>query len=167
MLSISKPIIGAGQGEYYLTLAATDDYYLESEGEPPGFWLGAGAEAMGLQGTLVPDHFRQLLRGRSSDGKKLVHNADSKKRRAAWDLTWSVPKSVSVAWSQADDNTRATIEACVRQAARAGIAYLESLGVVSRRGEDGVLREKCRLIFAAFEHSTSRAQDPQLHVHTI
>ena len=24
-----------------------------------------------------------------------------------------------------------------------------------------------RLLFAAFEHSTSRAQDPQLHIHTI
>jgi Ti-type conjugative transfer relaxase TraA len=72
-----------------------------------------------------------------------------------------------VAWSQADPKTRQIIEQCVREAMRAGIAYLEGLGVVSRRGENGVLREKSKLLFAAFEHSTSRAQDPQLHIHTI
>src|SRR5262249_20622158 len=32
---------------------------------------------------------------------------------------------------------------------------------------DGVVRERARLILAGFEHSTSRAQDPQLHIHTI
>ncbi len=168
MLSVSKAIKSAGQGEYYLRLAATDDYYLDSKGEPPGYWLGRGAEALGLCGTFDPDDFRHLLRGRSLDGqRKLVHNAGSINRRAGWDLTWSVPKSVSVAWSQADPLTRARIEACLRRAVQAGVAYLESLDVVSRRGENGVVRESARLIFAAFEHSTSRAQDPQLHVHTI
>ncbi|MCI0534448.1 MAG: relaxase domain-containing protein [Verrucomicrobiales bacterium] len=168
MLSVSKAIKSAGQGEYYLSLAATDDYYLGDGGEPPGFWLGRGAEALGLRGTLAADDFRHLLQGRSPDGQqKLVHNADSANRRAGWDLTWSVPKSVSVAWSQADPLTRAQIEACLRRAVHAGVGYLESLGVVSRRGEDGVVRESARLVFAGFEHSTSRAQDPQLHVHTI
>jgi hypothetical protein len=132
MLSVSKAIKSAGQGEYYLSLAATDDYYLGDGGEPPGFWLGRGAEALGLRGTLDADDFRHLLRGRSPDGQqKIVHNADSANRRAGWDLTWSVPKSVSVAWSQADPLTRAQIEACLRRAVHAGVGYLESLGVVS------------------------------------
>ncbi len=39
--------------------------------------------------------------------------------------------------------------------------------MVSRQGENGVLKSKASLIFAAFPHSTSRAQDPQLHIHTI
>lgn len=166
MLSISKSIKGAGQGEYYLNLAATDDYYLETDREAPGFWLGEGARLLGLQGLLKPDDFRHLLRGYSPDGTvSLVRNITSR-RRAGWDLTWSAPKSVSVAWSQAEPETRMEFEAAMRCAAALGVAYLEGVGVVSRQGENGVLKSKASLVFAAFPHSTSRAQDPQLHIHT-
>ena len=165
MLTISKAI-KAGQGEYYLSLAGVDDYYTAGS-EPPGYWLGSGAGALGLAGEVDKEQFRHLLRGLSPDGdRKLVRNADSE-RRAGWDLTWSAPKSVSVAWSQADPETRERIEQCLRRAVAAGVAYLEPIGGISRRGEDGRLHEAARLVFAAFLHSTSRAQDPQLHLHTI
>ena len=165
MLSISKAI-KAGGGEYYLSLAGSDDYYLKGT-EPPGFWLGTGAAALGLSGEVQPDSFRNLLKGFSPDGeRKLVKNADSE-RRAGFDLTWSVPKSVSVAWSQADPEVRSRIEGCVRQAVATGLNYLEEVAGVSRRGADGHRHEHAKLVFACFEHSTSRAQDPQLHVHSI
>ena len=74
MLSISEPI-RAGNGEYYLSLAATDDYYLKGDQEPPGFWLGNGAAELGLVGKLEPEAFRNLLRGLSPDGEsELVKN---------------------------------------------------------------------------------------------
>ena len=165
MLTISKAI-KAGQGEYYLSLAGADDYYTSGD-EPPGYWLGKGATALNLEGELQKEQFRHLLRGLSPDGaRKLVRNVDAE-RRAGWDLTWSAPKSVSVAWSQADRITRAEFEACVRRAVAAGISYLEAVGGVSRRGEDGHIHEIAQLVLAAFLHSTSRAQDPQLHIHTI
>jgi conjugative relaxase-like TrwC/TraI family protein len=165
LLSVSKPI-KAGQGEYYLRLSTADDYYLSGM-EPKGFWLGEGAESLGLSGEVKDDQFRNLLRGLSPEGeRKLVKNADLE-RRAGWDLTWSVPKSVSVLWSQADPIVRAKIEACVRNSVKAGVAYLEEVAGFTRRGEDGWIREKGKLSFAAFEHSTSRAQDPQLHIHTV
>jgi len=165
MLTISKAI-KAGQGEYYLSLAGVDDYYTAG-GEPPGYWLGCGAQALGLEGEVNKDQFRHLLRGLSPDGqRKLVRNADHE-RRAGWDLTWSAPKSVSVAWSQADPATRERIEHCLRIAVMAGVAYLEKVGGISRRGEDGRIHEAATLLLAAFLHSTSRAQDPQLHIHTI
>jgi hypothetical protein len=47
------------------------------------------------------------------------------------------------------------------------VAYLEAVAGISRRGEDGRSHEAARLVQAAFLHSTSRAQDPQLHLHTI
>ncbi|MCI0538825.1 MAG: relaxase domain-containing protein [Verrucomicrobiales bacterium] len=165
MLSVSKAI-KAGQGEYYLSLAKTDDYYLGGT-EPPGFWLSEGAKEIGLSGQVQDEQFRNLLRGFSPDGqRKLVRNADAE-RRAGWDLTWSVPKSVSVSWSQAEPEMRKKIEACVRRAVSCGVDYLEAVAGISRRGEDGYIHEKAMLIFAAFEHSTSRALDPQLHIHTI
>ena len=166
LLSISKPFKGAGKADYYLNLAQ-EDYYLAGK-EPPGFWLGEAAAELGLSGPVLGDDFRNLLGGFSADrSTPLVHNAGSLKRRSGWDLTWSVPKSVSVAWSQATPQVRAAIEHEVRQAVRRAIKYLEGVGVVSRRGIDGVVRETAKLVFAAFEHSTSRAQDPQLHVHII
>lgn len=166
MLSISKAFRGAGQGEYYLNLSR-EDYYL-SGGEPPGRWMGSGARALGLSGAVAPQVFRNLLQGYSEDGTtRLVHNAGSEKRRGGWDLTWSVPKSVSVAWSQAEASVRKEIEAAVESAVEAALHYLETIGVASRRGTDGVIKEPARLVFAAFQHSTSRAQDPQLHIHTV
>ena len=120
MLTISKAI-KAGQGEYYLSLAGVDDYYTAGS-EPPGYWLGSGAGALGLAGEVDKEQFRHLLRGLSPDGdRKLVRNADSE-RRAGWDLTWSAPKSVSVAWSQADPETRERIEQCLRGPRRLGAA---------------------------------------------
>ena len=166
MLSISKPFKGAGRADYYLNLAQ-EDYYLSGK-EPPGFWLGEAAPLFGLLGLVKGDDFRYLLSGFGPTGEsRLVHNAGSPKRRSGWDLTWSVPKSVSVAWSQAEASVRSVIEREVRAAVRRGISYLEGVGAVTRRGTDGVIHEPAKLLFAAFEHSTSRALDPQLHIHTI
>ncbi len=166
MLSISKPFKGAGRADYYLNLAR-EDYYLDGM-EPPGFWLGEAAALLGLSGTVQGDDFRNVLAGFSPNrDTRLVHNAGSPNRRSGWDLTWSVPKSVSVVWSQATPEVRAEIERAARESVRQAIAYLASVGVVSRRGTDGVIHEQARLLFAAFEHSTSRAQDPQLHLHTV
>ena len=67
MLSISKPIRGADHGEYYLSLASMDDYYLDGR-EPPGFWLGEGARALGLSDCFRKTQFRNLFRGLSPDG---------------------------------------------------------------------------------------------------
>lgn len=166
MLSISKPFKGAGRADYYINLAQ-EDYYTEGL-EPPGFWIGAAKEHFGLGDDVDPADFRQLLEGyHPRTGRALVHNAGSAKRRSGWDLTWSPPKSVSVAWSQATPEVRGQIERAMRESVRRAIAYLETVGVVSRRGADGVIQEKAKLVFAAYEHSTSRALDPQLHIHTI
>ena len=166
MLSISEPI-RAGNGEYYLTLAATDDYYLKNEQEPPGFWSGEGARLLGVCGQVQPDEFRNLLRGFSPDGERqLVKNPNSS-RRAGWDATWSVPKSVSVAWSQGTPEVRAKIEEALRHALERAIKHVETLDIVSRTGPKGIIRNKAKLLFAVFPHSVSRQGEPQLHLHSI
>ncbi len=54
MLSIGK--LGAGQHSYYLDKVAegAEDYY-SGEGEAEGYWLGDGAEHLGLDGKVEPD----------------------------------------------------------------------------------------------------------------
>lgn len=100
MLSIK--LIGSSKQEvgYYADLG--EDYYVDG-GEPPGTWWGTGAKELGLSGKVDAKTFRNILQGYSADGKKrLVQNAGKRERRAAFDLTFTVPKSVSIARVAAD-----------------------------------------------------------------
>ena len=84
MLSI-KPIGSSSQEvSYYASLGADVNYYVAGE-EPPGEWWGSGARALGLDGTVDPVVFRNLLEGFRADGEeKLVQNAGRGDRRAAF-----------------------------------------------------------------------------------
>jgi len=157
---------GSGKANYYLDLAR-EDYYLEG-GEPPGKWVGQGAEAMGLSGKVNKEELSRLLNGRSPDGtKKLVQNADQRDRQSGWDLTFSAPKSVSVAWAAAPPQIRGKIKDIQQRAAESALEYLQAVAGVTRRGKEGIDAERARLIIATFEHGTSRAQDPDLHTHAL
>ncbi|HZJ26639.1 MAG TPA: relaxase domain-containing protein, partial [Acidimicrobiia bacterium] len=93
MLSIGK--LAPGQESYYLGAVAhgAEDYYLGGA-EVPGYWIGAGAEDLGLDGPVTDDDFVALLGGRSPrDGSPLGR---PNRRIPALDLTFSAPKSVSV-----------------------------------------------------------------------
>ena len=51
---------------------------------------------------------------------------------------------------------------------QAALAYLEDEACVTRRGRNGVHREHAAgFVAAAYQHRTSRAQDPHLHTHVI
>lgn len=166
MLSISNPIRGTGAMSYYLGLPA-EDYYLDS-GEPPGFWHGNGARELGLSGAVNKEKLRNLFGGFSPDGKTaLVQNAGKQDRVSGWDLTFSAPKSVSVAWSLAAPDVRERIEAAHRQVVEKVLSYLEDESGLTRRGKGGKHFQNIGLLAAAFQHGTSRALDPQLHTHAL
>ena len=155
------------RGAAYYAALCGDDYY-HAGMEPPGVWIGEGCKDFGLSGEVKKDEFIHLLDGFSPDGKeKLVQNAGKRNRQAGIDITFSAPKSVSVLWSQADEKTRAIIEACHERAVREALRYLEFVGGLSRVGKDGAELERVSLLFAAYQHGTSRAQDPQLHTHCV
>lgn len=165
MLSISK----AGGG-YYANLAA-DDYYTEG-GEPPGRWYGRGAKLFGLSGKVDREQFLTLCDGFTLDGKKLVQNAGNDNHIAAHDLTFSAPKSVSTLWALGDEGTRREIQKAVWNAAKKGCDYIQDEAAFARRGDKANARdltdiEGALLTLALFEHGTSRAQDPQLHIHAV
>ena len=162
---LSIGAMGGGQGEYYIGLGR-EDYFLNG-GEPPGKWFGRGAEDLHLTGIVDANAFRNLLEGRSPEGRPLIQNAGEKDHQPGWDLTFSAPKSVSVIWSQADSQTRKEIQSCHEAAVKKAIEYLEGAAGFTRRGKGGVTVEQAKLIIAAFEHGTSRLQDPQLHTHAL
>jgi len=166
MLSISNPLKGADAGKYYLELAR-DDYYLGA-GEAPGRWYGQGASLLRLPAEVKGRHFLNLLAGCSPDGKlALVQNARKPERQSGWDLTFSAPKSVSVLWAMAPPELRQQIEAIHKHAVQTALSHLEATCALTRRGQGGQTVESAAVLFATFQHRTSRAQDPQLHTHAV
>jgi len=165
--------------------------YYAVEGTPPGRFLGAGlaslANGAGIEpNTEVTEEALWRMLGMLQDpvtGEPLgqiprthpttVINRFGRTRKtpktvAGFDLTFSAPKSVSVAWALADDATRARIYAAHRRALEAVIEYGESQVFATRLGKGGVVQEDIRGIVAtAFDHWDSRSGDPQLHTHVV
>jgi conjugative relaxase-like TrwC/TraI family protein len=189
MLSVAK--LTPGQESYYerSVAAGLDDYYA-GRGESPGIWTGRGAAELGLEGVVQDGQLGTLIRGRHpvGDGELRRHpkqrtitveriDPDSGERRAVqkklrpvagFDLVFSVPKSVSLLHALGDEGTRRAIGDAHLAAWQAALAYLEDEACVTRRGKNGVLREHAGgFVAAAYQHRTSRAQDPHLHTHVI
>ncbi|MBV1932030.1 MAG: relaxase domain-containing protein [Porticoccaceae bacterium] len=151
--------------DYYADLAR-EDYYI-SGGEPAGQWAGLGARLLGLQGQVDTNDFRSVFRGYAPDGTALCENPGDD-HRAGWDLTFSAPKSLSVLWARSDADLRQLIQAGQLKSVQQALCFMERHAAVTRRGHGGHEQEPVTgLIASLFEHSTSRAQDPQLHTHCL
>lgn len=164
MLSVAALAGGPG---YYLELTSLN-YYAEG-GEPLPLWHGTVARELGLSGVAERRHVYRLSAGfdHETGAGRLVRNAGKESRNPGHDLTFSCPKSVSLAWALGDDELRKAIEKVQLSAVRQALDYLEDKAGFSRVGTDGQRLVKCPLLFALFEHGTSRALDPQLHTHAL
>lgn len=167
MLSLAA--MSSGQASYYLDLAQ-EDYYLKG-GEPEGLWYGEGATRLGLIGFVKDEQLYNLFKGYDPEGARplvqLQRKDDHALHRPGWDLTFSAPKSVSVLWSQASPDNQRLIQLAHLTAVQAAIDYLQDTAAFSRVGRQGRNVEQAHLVTALFEHSTSRALDPQLHTHAL
>ena len=104
-----------------------DDYYSEW-GERPGIWWGGGAELLGLEGYAAPGSIVSLIEGRDPASGELLRRPTSsalvtrrvfdpasggvverqveQKRVGGWDFAFSAPKSISLALTFGDTETR-------------------------------------------------------------
>ncbi|HCE3704266.1 TPA: relaxase domain-containing protein [Vibrio parahaemolyticus] len=153
--------------DYYSNLAE-EDYYVDG-GEPPGVWNGLGAQQLSLQDKLVSkSDYQNLMNGYSPTGKPLVQNAGSDKRRNAWDLCLSAPKSVSLLWARGNEEMRQKIQNAQKLAVRASIDFIERNAAVTRRDKaGGRIESTAGLVVASFDHCTSRDLDFQIHTHNL
>lgn len=159
MLSLAK--LGRGSEAYYLDAVAhgAEDYYV-GRGEAPGFWAGRGSELLGLDGEVAADALRSVLAGKAPDGSML---GAANRTVPGFDLTFSVPKSVSVLAALRPEISEQIVDAC-----EVAVAWLEDNACFSRRGHNGVEHvDGDGFIAAAFRHRTSRMGDPQLHWHVL
>lgn len=149
--------------------AAMEGYYQNSK-DPAGVWQGAGLAALGLtSGAQVTDKaFAAVTRGYSADGSDIGMQGAGDKHRAGWDLTFSAPKSVSIAAAAADADMQAKIINAHNVAVSAALKFIEEKAAYCRRGKSGEEHEKIAgLAFAAYQHLDSRESDPQLHTHAL
>src|SRR5215218_7375406 len=189
MLSVSK--LSPGQEAYYECSVADgiDDYYA-GRGESPGVWVGRGAAELELEGVVGEGELGRLISGRHPLTSAVLRSHPPRKqitveridpatgeRRleqktlspvAGYDLVFSPPKSVSLLHALGSEDVRHTVNQAHLAAWQAALAYLEQRACVTRRGKNGVMRERgSGFVAAAYQHRTSRAQDPHLHTHVI
>ena len=161
------------------TLASTPltRYYAES-GTPPGRFLGAGLAGLNdgagvAAGSQVSEEALFRLLGMIADpvtGQPLGRcvSLTSAGVVAGFDLTFSVPKSVSALWALADVDTQSVIYRAHQDAIATAIGWAEQHVFFTRRGAGGAIQDTVRGVVAAgFDHWDSRAGDPHLHTHVV
>ena len=182
MVTISKAL-SAGQAQSYHKLEFTSETqsYYKQDGAVEGQWQGRLAEKFGLTGPVDAAEFARLSEGKhpTTEAPLVRHreaqeytNADGTttkavEHRAAWDATFSAPKSVSLtALVGGDDRVREAHGAAVTTA----LAELERY-TQARIGGNHAAETTGKFIAAKFEHDTARPVDgyaaPQLHTHAV
>ncbi len=164
---VASPFQGAS---YY----ERDGYYAKDDPEhhAASAWAGRGASDLGLEGPVDPDVFKEILAGVVPDGtgtrlgRKM---GDGEFRhRPGRDLTFSAPKSVSLAALVGGDervteaHDRAVMKALdwfERNAAETRMKDPETGRMVRTANQ--------KIVIATFRHDTSRNLDPALHTHSV
>lgn len=164
MLSTSIIKNSSDAGHYY---TAKDNYYTVEEGIEQSEWFGRGTEKLNLKGTIDPELFGSLLKGILPTGEMIGKKIDDKiTHRAGWDLTFSAPKSVSIMALLGGDKRLLTAH---RHAVSVALSEIERGCSESRIKVQGnvTFQHTKNMIAALFHHDLSRAEDPQLHTHSV
>jgi conjugative relaxase-like TrwC/TraI family protein len=172
MLSVGKVGMSAAQQLYYEERVAQgrEDYYA-GRGEAPGRWVGEGARELGLSGELDAEQLKAMMDGLDPATGETLARRGGRASTAAFDMTFSAPKSVSVLFAVGDEQlSRALVEAH-EEAVDAAVSYMEREACRVRRGsarQGSICSERAGgFVAAAYRHRMSRAQDPQLHTHVV
>lgn len=159
-------------------------YYMKA-GTPEGRWIGNGLKGINkTEGDAVtetdaravfdlaahPDTGTPL--GRPHGQPTVVENKNgpptTRHAVVGFDLTFSVPKSVSVLWALSPRSTQGRILRTHHEAVASTLAWLEENVIHTRAGRNGVAHLGTRgAIAASFDHWESRTGDPQLHTHLV
>lgn len=159
-------------------------YYMKA-GTPEGRWIGSGLKGINRTAAepvsetdakavfdlaVHPDTGGPL--GRPHSHPTAVDNGTGlptiRHAVVGFDLTFSVPKSVSVLWALSPRSTQDRILRTHHDAVEQTLAWLEENVIHTRAGRNGVAHlGTMGAITAAFDHWESRTGDPQLHTHLV
>mgnify|MGYP001795467699 CR=1 FL=1 len=164
MLSLYALSTASGAAGYY----SKDDYYAEAgSARETSEWHGGGAKNLGLEGVVEAQPFENVLAGDLPDGQSVKKETkDGPVHQPGLDLTFSAPKSLSLlALVSGDDRIREVYKESVKKT----LDWAEKNLVSTRMMVDGKIQNVGgqKMIAALFEHHTSRAADPNLHIHAV
>ena len=168
------------EGGYYLRKGddETDLRAKQEEHRNGSAWHGQGAEALGLEpGKRVSaGTFEKLLQGHVvGTNTRLGRLRDGQhEHRPGFDITFSAPKSVSLAALLPTEKHPRGDRAVLRahdEAVRATLDWIEAT-MLETRGWDPATRRRPRvkapsMVASLFRHIASRNLDPQLHTHAV
>jgi conjugative relaxase-like TrwC/TraI family protein len=181
-LTISKSL-SAGQARTYHAreFSSEKQNYWSRDQQGHSEWQGRLAHEWGLHGIVRAEEFARLSEGRhpESDAQLVKHQPaktydnrygkqiTSSEHRAAWDATFSAPKSVSLtALVGGDERVREAHRESVRVALHEVERYTQA-----RIGNIHAPETTGKFLAATFEHDTARPVDgyaaPQLHTHAV
>ena len=150
MLSIAN-VKAVQAANYY----ERDDYYIRSLDEQDR-WQGQLRTHYSNQEYVTPDDFNRALHTMPNPG------------RAAFDLTFSAPKSVSIVMTLTAESKADMLQAH-SQAVKETLKEIEANEIEARITQYGVTQrvKTGNLAAAKFTHYVSRNQDMQLHTHCV
>ncbi|WP_051388806.1 MobF family relaxase [Arthrobacter sp. 35W] len=171
------------QDDLMKPVADATTYYVKA-GTPSGRWLGSGLAGISRQpldmvamadASAVFSHAQHpgtaAQLGREHGRTTIAHRNGEEQQRhavAGFDLTFSVPKSVSVLWALAPKDVQQQILSAHHAAIATTLLWLEESALHTRAGRNGVAHLGTKgAIAASFDHWESRAGDPQLHTHLV
>lgn len=160
MLSVASVGSAGGAANYF----AKDDYYIGDGPAELSEWGGKGAEALGLSGQVSKEDFEKVLDGKLPEGTVINGNEN---RRAGIDLTFSMPKSASLMAQLGGDKRVLDAQ---QAAVKSVMGFLEKNYAEARdysRNSNGEGVKTGNLLYALFQHDTSRKLDPQNHTHAV
>jgi len=173
MMSVTTVSTGAASSGYY----KTEGYYAAGteQGDAAASWFGKGAEDLGLSDRVDDQLFTQMLEGQTYEkgeggivaGRVMGRSIEGRREhRPGLDLTFSAPKSVSIAALVYGDEKLVEVH---DKAVRTAMEHVEKNLVQTRDRNNGEIRVETggRIIAGLFRHDTSRALDPQLHTHAV
>lgn len=164
MLRINAITSASGATRYYNDGLEKSDYYAE-KGEIIGNWYGKGAERLNLFGEVQKSDFEKLCYNTNPNTDEQLTARNNDGRRVGYDFTFSVPKSISIAYTITEDNE---ILAAFRSAVHATMSHAEeSVNTRVRIGGKKEDRNTANMIYGEYIHSTARPVDgvPDCHLH--
>ncbi len=174
MLRITVSKGGKSAVNYFKGALSKQDYYSE-KAEVLGKWHGKTAAQLGFSGVVNEQDFEQVVNNRNPLTGDKITVRDAANRRAGFDFTFNAPKSVSVVEAITKDETiRKAHRTALERAMRSVEADMQTQ---EGQGKDKRYESTGNIIYASFEHDTSRPiehqredqiefiPDPHLHTH--
>lgn len=164
-----------GDKDYYTksqeNLMAIKSYadYLEVNNERAPEFIGKLAEEYGLLNKdFDNEDFSKIYDGYKPDGTKAIKGAGTNQHQAGEEMLLTLPKSLSVLYATADEDTRKELLNIIHSSTDEVMKEVEQLLLPSNQSSKyrkNLELDKTEMVGSKFTHYENRNLDPHLHIH--